>query len=104
MNPVSPPRADGADGRRLAGLVRDRLRALTNQLSVLNQTVSGKVELRAVDLDCLDLVDRHGPLGPSALARLAGLHPATRTGVLDRPQRTGRGVRWRGDAGAVRRP
>jgi DNA-binding MarR family transcriptional regulator len=37
-----------------------------------------------VGLDCLDLIDRHGPLSPSALARRAGLHPATVTGILDR--------------------
>jgi len=42
-----------------------------------------------VDLDCLDLISRHGPLSPSALARRAGLHPATITGILDRLERGG---------------
>lgn len=51
---------------------------------LLNLKVSGHVDLRAVDLQCLDLVVRHGPLGPRALARRAGLHPATMTGILDR--------------------
>ena len=32
---------------------------------------------------------RHGPLSPSALARRAGLHPATLTGILDRLERGG---------------
>jgi DNA-binding MarR family transcriptional regulator len=32
---------------------------------------------------------RHGPLSPSALARHAGLHPATITGLLDRLERGG---------------
>ncbi|HEY1323045.1 MAG TPA: MarR family transcriptional regulator, partial [Streptosporangiaceae bacterium] len=45
--------------------------------------------LNDVDLDCLDLINRHGPLSPSALARLAGLHPATITGILDRLERGG---------------
>ncbi|HEX5572861.1 MAG TPA: MarR family transcriptional regulator, partial [Ktedonobacterales bacterium] len=40
-----------------------------------------------IDLDCLDLIARHGPLSPSALARRAGLHPATITGILDRLER-----------------
>jgi DNA-binding MarR family transcriptional regulator len=50
---------------------------------------SGVSELRDVDLDCLDLIDRDGPLSPSALARRAGLHPATMTGILDRLERGG---------------
>jgi len=40
-------------------------------------------------MDCLDLISRHGPLSPSALARRAGLHPATMTGILDRLERAG---------------
>ena len=42
-----------------------------------------------MDLDCLDLISRHGPLSPTALARRAGLHPATVTGILDRLERGG---------------
>ncbi|HVV23692.1 MAG TPA: MarR family transcriptional regulator, partial [Pseudonocardiaceae bacterium] len=33
--------------------------------------------------------NRYGPLSPSALARRAGLHPATVTGILDRLERGG---------------
>jgi DNA-binding MarR family transcriptional regulator len=47
------------------------------------------VALRDVDLDCLDVIARYGPLTPSALARRAGLHPATMTGILDRLERAG---------------
>jgi DNA-binding MarR family transcriptional regulator len=49
-------------------------------------------------LECLDLIDRYGPLSPSALARRAGLHPATMTGVLDRLERDGWIVRERDPA------
>jgi DNA-binding MarR family transcriptional regulator len=45
--------------------------------------------MRDGDLECLDVITRHGPLSPSALARRAGLHPATLTGVLDRLERGG---------------
>ena len=62
---------------------------MSTQLSLLNHRVGGRLELRDVDFDCLDLVHRHGPLSPSALARRAGLHPATMTGVLDRLERGG---------------
>jgi DNA-binding MarR family transcriptional regulator len=48
-----------------------------------------------VDLDCLDMLDSDGPLSPSALARRAGLHPATMTGILDRLERGGWVVRER---------
>jgi DNA-binding MarR family transcriptional regulator len=75
--------------RRQVQAIKESLRALSNQLSVLNHQVSAHVELKDVDLDCLELVSRHGPLSPSALARRAGLHPATMTGILDRLERGG---------------
>jgi DNA-binding MarR family transcriptional regulator len=67
--------------------VRESLRELGIQLAQLNQRVSGRLDLRAADFDCLDLIERHGPLSPSVLARRTGLHPATMTGVLDRLER-----------------
>src|SRR3977135_3530763 len=73
--------------RRLSAAIKDSLRELTNQLSLLNHHVGAHVDLKDVDLDCLDLIARHGPLSPSALARRAGLHPATMTGILDRLER-----------------
>jgi DNA-binding MarR family transcriptional regulator len=75
--------------RRLTRAVKESLRELNNQLSLLNHQVGAQVDLRDIDLDCLDLIARHGPLSPSALARRAGLHPATMTGILDRLQRGG---------------
>jgi DNA-binding MarR family transcriptional regulator len=67
--------------------IRESLRELSIQLSLLNHQVGVRVELKDVDIDCLDLIARHGPLSPSALARRAGLHPATMTGILDRLER-----------------
>ncbi|HWE88709.1 MAG TPA: MarR family transcriptional regulator [Pseudonocardiaceae bacterium] len=75
--------------RRLIGEIRDSLRELSMQLSLLNHQVSAHIELRPVDLNCLDVISRHGPLGPSELARRSGLHPATVTGILDRLERSG---------------
>ena len=93
--------------RRLANAIKETLRELSIQLSLLNHHVGARLEIRDVDLDCLDLVDRHGPLSPSALARRAGLHPATVTGILDRLERGGWVVRERDPAdrrGVVVRP
>jgi DNA-binding MarR family transcriptional regulator len=73
----------------LSAAIKDSLRELSNQLSLLNHHVGAHVDLKDVDLDCLDLIARHGPLSPSALARRAGLHPATMTGILDRLERGG---------------
>ena len=75
--------------RRLVTAIKDSLRELNSQLSVLNHHVGARVELRDVDLGCLELLARHGPLSPGALARRAGLHPATVTGIVDRLERTG---------------
>jgi DNA-binding MarR family transcriptional regulator len=85
--------SDSADAiRRRRGLsvaIKQSLRELRNQLSLLNRHIGARVDLKDVDLDCVDLIARHGPLSPSALAQRAGLHPATMTGILDRLERDG---------------
>src|SRR5712672_3102036 len=74
---------------RLNRAIKESLRDLGAQLSLLNHSVGTRLDLKATDLECLDLITRHGPLSPSALARRAGLHPATLTGILDRLERGG---------------
>ncbi len=81
--------------RRLTASIKQSLRALSIQLSLLNHQVGAHLGLNDVDLDCLDLVARHGPLSPSALAQRAAMHPATMTGILDRLERGGWVVRER---------
>ena len=75
--------------RQFALEIKQSLRVLRNQLSLFNHQVGARVDLKDVDLDCLDLILANGPLSPSALARRAGLHPATMTGILDRLERGG---------------
>jgi DNA-binding MarR family transcriptional regulator len=96
MKSVTPERA-GAIRRRQqsTAAIRDSIRALRIQLSLLNSRVGSQLELKDVDLDCFDIIDAYGPLSPSALARRAGLHPATMTGILDRLERSGWIVRER---------
>jgi DNA-binding MarR family transcriptional regulator len=86
---VNSARGDSRSRGQLNRAVRESLRELGIQLAQLNQRVSGRLDLRAADLDCLDLIERYGPLSPSVLARRTGLHPATMTGVLDRLDRGG---------------
>ncbi|MGW4526108.1 MarR family transcriptional regulator [Amycolatopsis sp. NPDC004378] len=94
---------DAARRRRATVALKESLRDLRNQLSLLNHQVSAHLALKDVDLDCLELIARYGPLSPSALARRAGLHPATMTGILDRLQKGGWIVRERDPEGADRR-
>jgi DNA-binding MarR family transcriptional regulator len=86
---LNPDPAVGRDRRRLNRAVKESLRDLGVQLSQLNHSVGGRLDLKGTDLACLDLIGREGPLSPSALARRAGLHPATVTGILDRLERDG---------------
>jgi DNA-binding MarR family transcriptional regulator len=88
--PVTPERTDAIRRRqRSTAEIREALRELRIQLSLLNYRVGSQLELKDVDLDCIDIIDAYGPLSPTALARRAGLHPATMTGILDRLERGG---------------
>jgi len=96
MSPVSSRRAEEIRRRQNASSeIRNVLRELRIQLALLNYSVGSEVGLKDIDLDCLDILDTSGPLSPSALARRAGLHPATMTGILDRLERGGWIVRER---------
>jgi len=80
---------DSRSRRRLTNSVKDSVRGMRSELALLNRRISARLDLRDGDLDCLELVARLGPVGPSALARAAGVHPATMTGVLDRLEKGG---------------
>ena len=99
MTPVSPTRrAEIRHRQELTSAIRTSLRELRIQLALLNYRVGSEVDLKDIELDCLDILDTSGPLSPSALARRAGVHPATMTGILDRLERGGWIVRERDPA------
>jgi DNA-binding MarR family transcriptional regulator len=79
----------GRERRRLSQAIKAILRDLGAQLSRLNHEVGARLDVRTSDLECLDHIAREGPLSPTSLAKLTGLHPATLTGVLDRLERGG---------------
>jgi len=80
---------DARQRRRTTATIKESLRGLRVQLALFNHQVGSRVDLKDIDLDCLDLLAQHGPQNPTALSRRAGLHPATLTGVLDRLERGG---------------
>jgi DNA-binding MarR family transcriptional regulator len=88
MNNV-PSKDEGRRRRGLMNEVRVSVRALHNTLALLNHYVGVHVELKDVEVYCLDLLDQEGPLSPGTLAKRMGLHPATMTGILDRMERAG---------------
>ncbi|OLE27853.1 MAG: hypothetical protein AUG44_09065 [Actinobacteria bacterium 13_1_20CM_3_71_11] len=88
---ASDDRAAQRRRRRLANEIKESLRDLRIQLALLNHQVGNQLDLKDVDLDCLDLVFRHGPLSPTALARRARdrggellRHYAGMNGAMDR--------------------
>jgi hypothetical protein len=78
MPNVSSGQADSPGGaadrgqRRLKAAVKESMRELSVQLSLLNAQVSGHLKLKEADIDCLDVITRYGP-----------------TGILDRLERGG---------------
>jgi DNA-binding MarR family transcriptional regulator len=101
--PTSPGRGDARHRRRLTAAIKDSMRDLGNQLTLLNHHVGSRLQIKDVDFDCLEVINRHGPISPSALARRTGLHPATMTGVLDRLERGGWIIRDRDPQAVDRR-
>lgn len=83
-----PPEAS-RDRRRQIAEAKLALRELRIELAALNHRVGTRVEIKDLDFDCLDIITRHGPLSPTALAHRTGVPLATMTGILDRLERGG---------------
>lgn len=83
------PDQPGRERRRKVAAVTNALRDLRVELAVLNHRIGKRVELKDLDFDCLDVIARHGPISPSALADRVGVHLATMTGILNRLEEGG---------------
>jgi DNA-binding MarR family transcriptional regulator len=80
----------GKERRRRVAVTLGALWDLRIELAILNHRVGSRVEIKDLDFDCLDVIARHGPISPSALAGRVGVHLATMTGILNRLQE----ARW----------
>ena len=81
--------------RRRIAAAKQSLRELRIELAVLNHRIGSRIEIKDIDFDCLDIITRHGPISPTALARRVGVHLATMTGILARLESGGWIVRDR---------
>jgi DNA-binding MarR family transcriptional regulator len=81
--------------RRAVADAKSALRNLRIELALLNHRVGARAALKDADLDCLDVLVRHGSMSPSELSRRTGIHAATMTGILSRLERDGWIVRER---------
>jgi DNA-binding MarR family transcriptional regulator len=95
VNDDGVPLQEKAVPEPLSDTVLTILQDLRLTLSLLNRSVGQHFSVNEIDLDCLDLLIRHGPHAPGQLAQRMGLHLATMTGVLDRLERGGWIVRER---------
>lgn len=94
---MSQQQADPRSRRRRIAEAKSTLRNLRIELALLNHRVGDRAALKDADLDCLDVLVRHGSMTPSELSRRTGVHAATMTGILNRLERDGWIVRERAE-------
>ncbi|GAA2208376.1 MarR family transcriptional regulator [Nonomuraea monospora] len=75
--------------------VQQRLRALHGAVERINRQVSERMGINRTDLQCLELIARHGPTPAGEIAKLMRLPTGTMTTVIDRVERAGLAVRQR---------
>jgi DNA-binding MarR family transcriptional regulator len=85
----------------LEDAVRRGLRAFMTRSVLLNHKVAEHTGLNPTDLQCLGLIQLHGPMSAGELARRTGLTASAITAVVDRLERSG--FAWREHDAADRR-
>jgi DNA-binding MarR family transcriptional regulator len=87
MTTASTGRED--DREALLWRLQAALREASAQSVLISQTIAGRVGLNASDLECLDLMQLHGPRTAGELAKATGLTSGAITGLIDRLERAG---------------
>jgi DNA-binding MarR family transcriptional regulator len=77
------------DRERLLWRLQVAVREASAQGVLISQTIAARVGLNASDLECLDLMQLHGPRTAGELAKATGLTSGAITGLIDRLERAG---------------
>lgn len=85
--------ASGDARAALEEAVRHGLRAFMTRAVVFNHEVAERTGLNLTDLQCLGLLQLHGPMSAGALARGTGLTTSAITAAIDRLERSGYATR-----------
>jgi DNA-binding MarR family transcriptional regulator len=72
----------------LAALDRE-MRTISAQSVLLSQAAAERLGMNSTDMECLDLLNLHGPVPAGRLAELTDLTTGAITGVIDRLERAG---------------
>jgi DNA-binding MarR family transcriptional regulator len=81
--------ASGAPRAALEEAVQHGLRAFMARAVVFNYQIAERTGLNPTDLQCLGLLQLHGPMSAGALARGTGLTTSAITTAIDRLERSG---------------
>ena len=83
----TPP--SGASREILLARLDTAVREASAQGVLISQTIATLVGLSPVDLECLDLIQIHGPRTAGDLVKASGLTSGAITGLIDRLERAG---------------
>jgi DNA-binding MarR family transcriptional regulator len=81
--------ASGAPRAALEEAVQHGLRAFMARAVVFNYQIAERTGLNPTDLQCLGLLQMHGPMSAGSLARSTGLTTSAITTAIDRLERSG---------------
>ena len=89
--PVPSDRGAGARPARAALLsaVDRALRTGSAQSVLHSQVIADRLGMNSTDLECLDILNLHGPITAGRLAELSGLTTGSVTALIDRMERGG---------------
>ena len=79
----------GKSAPEAAQRVAEQPRKVIAAVVLFNEQVAAQVGMSASESQTLHLLELHGPLSPSELAKLTKLSTGTMTGVLDRLEQLG---------------
>jgi DNA-binding MarR family transcriptional regulator len=81
--------ASRPDRAELLAALDRAFRTTSAQSVMFSQAAADRLGMNSTDMECLDLLNLHGPMPAGRLAELTGLTTGAITGVVDRLERAG---------------